>query len=79
MNAHPCTSPYQFKNSIGINIEEYAIPLQSGRWRVIVGSVLTSSNEAVIKLLQPYGLILGDGFVVRVVKGEKNYKPSAIH
>jgi hypothetical protein len=66
MNTHPCTSPHQFKNSIGINIKEYVIPLQTGRWRVTVGSVLTSSNEAVLKLLQPCGLILGAGFVVRV-------------
>lgn len=44
----------------------YAIPLQSNRWRTTDGSVLTSTNEAVLKLLQPGGLILGAGFAFRV-------------
>ncbi|OFX63178.1 MAG: hypothetical protein A2066_06745 [Bacteroidetes bacterium GWB2_41_8] len=44
----------------------YAIPLQSNRWRTTDGSVLTRTNEAVLKLLQPGGLILGAGFAFRV-------------
>lgn len=44
----------------------YAIPLQSNRWQTTDGSVLSSSNEAVLRLLQPGGLILGAGFAFRV-------------
>jgi len=44
----------------------YAFPLQSNRWRTTDGSFITSTNEAVLKLLQPGGLILGAGFAFRV-------------
>ena len=44
----------------------YAIPLQSNRWRVTDGSVLSGNSESTLNMLQPGGLILGAGFAFKV-------------
>ena len=44
----------------------YAIPLQSNRWRATDGSLITSSAEMALNILQPGGLILGAGFAFRI-------------
>ena len=44
----------------------YAIPLQSNRWRVTDGSVLSSVSKSTLNILQPGGLILGVGFAFKV-------------
>jgi hypothetical protein len=40
----------------------YAVPLQSGAWRVTDNSVLSGASESSIKMIQPGGIILGMGF-----------------
>ncbi len=42
----------------------WAIPLETDPWKVTDGSVLTNNGNAVLRIFQPGGLILGAGFTL---------------
>ncbi len=44
----------------------YAIPMESSRWRVTDGSVLSGTSKNILNSLQPGGLILGAGFAFKI-------------
>jgi len=49
----------------------YAIPLQSNRWRVTDGSVLSSTSKSVLNMSHPGGLILAAGFAFKIFGGTR--------
>jgi hypothetical protein len=44
----------------------YAVPMQTSRWNVKDGLVISSTSKSVLKMSQPGGLILGAGFAFRL-------------